>query len=78
MKTKEELNALKAELADLNKRLAELTSEEMSQVTGGLIPAVPLSPADEGQPTVPHSDGLVDIYQNDWSVPSPVIGKRNT
>ena len=35
MKTKEELNALKIEYETLNKKLAELTDEELEQVTGG-------------------------------------------
>ena len=35
MKTKEELNALKEEVAALNKKLAELTEDELTQVTGG-------------------------------------------
>ena len=35
MKTKEELNALKAEVETLNKKLAELTEEELAQVSGG-------------------------------------------
>ncbi len=35
MKTKEELNALKEEVEALNKKLAELTEEELEQVTGG-------------------------------------------
>ena len=35
MKTKEELNALKEEVEALNKKLAELTKEELEQVTGG-------------------------------------------
>ena len=35
MKTKEELNALKQEIETLNKKLAELTDEELAQVTGG-------------------------------------------
>lgn len=38
MKTKEELNALKAEVEVLNKKLAELTEEELKQVTGGVSP----------------------------------------
>ena len=37
MKTEEELNALKAEVETLNKKLAELTEDELSQVTGGDI-----------------------------------------
>ena len=37
MKTKEELNALKEEVETLNKKLAELTEEELAQVAGGVI-----------------------------------------
>ena len=36
MKTKEELNALKEEVETLNKKLAELTEEELAQVSGGV------------------------------------------
>ena len=35
MKTKEELNALKEEVETVNKKLAELTAEELAQVSGG-------------------------------------------
>ena len=35
MKTKEELNALKEEVEALNKKLAELTEEEVKAVAGG-------------------------------------------
>ena len=35
MKTKEELNALKAEVETVNKKLGELTKDELKQVTGG-------------------------------------------
>ena len=35
MKTKEELNALKEEIETLNKKLADLTEEELKQVAGG-------------------------------------------
>lgn len=37
MKTKEEINALKEEIKDLNKKLAELTEEELTQVSGGAL-----------------------------------------
>ena len=37
MKTVEELNALKEEVEALNKKLAELNEEELSQVSGGSI-----------------------------------------
>ena len=36
MKTKEELNALKEEVETLNKKLNELTEEELTQVSGGM------------------------------------------
>ena len=35
MKTHEELNALKEKVETLNKKLAELTDEELAQVSGG-------------------------------------------
>ena len=37
MKTKEELNALREEVENLGKKLAELTEEELSQVAGGIF-----------------------------------------
>ena len=37
MKSKEELNALKEEVETLNKKLAELTDEELAQVVGGVF-----------------------------------------
>ena len=43
MKTKEELIALKAEYESINKKLSELTDDEMEQVTGGFIPPYPPS-----------------------------------
>ena len=36
MKTPEELNALKQEVEALNKKLRELTPEELEQVSGGM------------------------------------------
>ena len=38
MKSKEELNALKEEVETLNKKLAELTDDELEQVSGGSVP----------------------------------------
>ena len=38
MKTAEELNALKEEVETLNKKLADLTEEELAQVAGGIVP----------------------------------------
>ena len=37
MKSQEELNALKEEVENVNKKLAELTEEELTQVTGGVL-----------------------------------------
>ena len=36
MKTKEELNALKEEVETVSEKLAELTEEEIAQISGGL------------------------------------------
>ena len=41
MKTEEELNALKEEVETLKKKLAELSEEELEQVSGGTIPLPP-------------------------------------
>ena len=38
MKTKEELNALKEEVETLNKKLAELSEDELKKVAGGSDP----------------------------------------
>ena len=40
MKTKEELNALKKEVETLNRKLHELTEEELAQVSGGDAPSI--------------------------------------
>lgn len=37
MKTKEELKVIKEEVKTLNKKLTELTEEELEQVTGGFF-----------------------------------------
>ena len=62
MKTKEELNALKNEVETLNKKLAELTEDELKQVTGGTGPVFQL--ADKKLPVyeyeaVPYMTGKV-------------------
>ena len=48
MKTKEELNAIKEEVEALNRKLSELTGDELAQVTGGL--SKPSLAAFEGGP----------------------------
>ena len=35
MKTREEIDALREEVAELNKKLAELTDDELNEVAGG-------------------------------------------
>ena len=41
-KTKDELNALKEEAETLNRKLHELTDEELEQVSGGTCDSYPL------------------------------------
>ena len=57
MKTKEELNALKEEVETLNQKLAELTDEELAEVSGGdTIPTLPpgyVGPRREGDKNTP-------------------------
>lgn len=47
MKTEEELKALKEELETLNKKLAELSDDELNEVTGGILPIIFGSGPDE-------------------------------
>ena len=41
MKTQEELNVLKEEVENMNKKLAELTEEELEQLSAGVAPVLP-------------------------------------
>ena len=43
MKTEEELNAIKVEVETVNKKLAELTDEELEQVSGGASRGSPVN-----------------------------------
>ena len=45
MKTPEELNALKAELETVSKKLHELTEEELAEVTAGMKVAIDDEPS---------------------------------
>ena len=80
MKTKEELNALKEEVEALNKNLAELTEEELAQVSGGvdrlaassppsLMPSWP--PSSAGKSLIPFcppvSGDIVDSIPSCWA-----------
>ena len=49
MKTKKELNALKEEVEALNKKLHELTEEELAQVSGGIEISGDLVPGTSGK-----------------------------
>ena len=66
MKTKEELNSLRNKVEALNRKLAELSEEELTQVSGGAAGSVQffneekgfgfIKPGDGGRDTfVPHS-----------------------
>ena len=60
MKTPEELNALKEEVETLNRKLAELTEEELAQVSGGVVPRIEhYKPVDK----VPDPDADVTKYR---------------
>ena len=59
MKTKEELNALKEEVETLNKKLAELTEEELAQVSGGAAGSVQFF---KGLGFIKPEDGGPDIF----------------
>ena len=53
MKTKEELNALKEDAETLNKKLAELTEDELKPVTGGTHVPARFCPHSSGCTTAP-------------------------
>ena len=50
MKTKEELNALKEEVENVNRKLHELSEEELEQVNGGFENLIKLIPGLVAQP----------------------------
>ena len=56
MKTQEELNALKEEVETLNKKLAELSEEELAQVVGGT----------ENNSTIVKDDDVVWLYEKSF------------
>lgn len=62
MKTKEELNALKDEVESLNKKLSELTEEELVQVSGGANGSAKLFNEEKGFGFIQPDGGGCDTY----------------
>ena len=56
MKTKEELEQIKNEYTELNKKLAELTDEELAQVSGGVLPVYGKPDVWAAQRWAPYTD----------------------
>ena len=69
MKTKEELNALKKEVEALNKKLAELTAEELAQVSGGATGTVKAFNNENGFGFIQPEDGGKDDFFHREPIP---------
>ena len=61
MKTKEEINALKAEVETLNKKLAELSEDELQQVTGGLGFVICMPVVNPEEPEIEELPTRIDL-----------------
>ena len=76
MKTKEELNALKNEVEELNKKLTELTEDELKSVTGGSVSVAKygLFPGDP----CPRQDGGILVKDENAHHPAQILGGNIT
>ena len=63
MKTPEELNALREEVEALNKKLNELTDDELSEIFGGTAQVLPATHLDENSVVDDDIHGGI-IYNN--------------
>ena len=63
MKTKEELNAIKTEVEALNKKLREVTDEQLVQVAGGNGFDIPIAHSIAKQPRLEDSGENIDWEQ---------------
>ena len=64
MKTKEELRALKEEVKALSKKLAELTDEELAQVSGGT----------ENNSTIVMDNDVIWLYEKSFEAQTKGTG----
>lgn len=62
MKTVEELKSLRGEIETLNKKFAELSEEELAQVSGGAAGSVQFFNEDKGFGFIKPEDGGRDIF----------------
>lgn len=66
MKTKKELEQIKEEYIELSKKLAELTKNELAQVTGGISPSdfTPISDPCVFEPNSAQQGGAIYLQKN--------------
>ena len=78
MKTKEELNALKEEVETVNRKLHELTEEELAQVSGGKPPtSIPLIVSATAPVLIKLYNQVNDMSTDDNYEHSPEAGGGN-
>ena len=65
MKSKKELNGIKEEVETLNKKLAELTDEELAEASGGLdYSCLNLPPVPETMPSTDMGKDMATFAKN--------------